>query len=312
VQVGVIRSGLVEARHEVTVAAVDGPGRTIVVDGPDPDRPFFVRSAAKPFQAAVSQRLGADLGPEQMAIAAASHGAQPVHVAYVRTMLEEAGLDEGALRCPPSWPIGETAQRRAAAAGETGPRRIFNNCSGKHAAMLRACVARGWPLEYEHADHPLQKEMIDAVADATGSDTTPVGVDGCGVPTLRGTVPGLARAFARLHGDPDLAFAADCVYRCSALTADGDRPETRLARWVGGPVKGGAMGCVAIALPGGPAVAAKCWSGTMRAAIVGVIAVLRRLGLLPDHPYGRLREVARPPVLGGGRPAGEMAVLEAA
>ena len=34
------------------------------------------------------------------------------------------------------------------------------NCSGKHAAMLAACVARGWPLAgYLDPEHPLQREV---------------------------------------------------------------------------------------------------------------------------------------------------------
>ncbi|NIR36841.1 MAG: asparaginase, partial [Actinobacteria bacterium] len=49
--VAVERSGLVEARHEVAAAAVDRDGRVIETLGSDTDRPFFLRSALKPFQA---------------------------------------------------------------------------------------------------------------------------------------------------------------------------------------------------------------------------------------------------------------------
>ena len=34
------------------------------------------------------------------------------------------------------------------------------NCSGKHAAMLSACVAAGWPTAgYLERDHPLQQAI---------------------------------------------------------------------------------------------------------------------------------------------------------
>ena len=86
-QVAAIRSGLVEARHDVTVVAATPTG--VIESSGDTEDRFFLRSTAKPFQAAVSQRFGAGLSTEQLAMAGASHGGQPVHIAYVREMLAE-------------------------------------------------------------------------------------------------------------------------------------------------------------------------------------------------------------------------------
>ena len=41
-------------------------------------------------------------------------------------------------------------------------------------------------------------------------------------------------------------------------------------------------------------------------AVVGLIAVMRRLGLLSDAALTALEEVASPAVLGGGRPVGAL------
>jgi len=306
VLVGEVRSGLVEARHPVTVAAVDGSGRPVASFGEAIDRPFYFRSAAKPFQGLVSQRFGAALVPEQLAVACGSHGGQPVHLAYVATMLAEVGLDVSALRCPPSWPRSASATRRVAAAGLT-LRPLFHNCSGKHAAMLRACAAQGWSTaDYTDPGHPLQRAVLVYAGDVTGEPLTPVGVDGCGVPTFRVTVPGLAAAYARLATDPDLAPVADAMYRFSSLTSDGELPEAELARWVPGVVKGGARGCVGLAWYGGLGIAAKAWTGEISVAVIGVIEMLRRLGLLPAYQEEALASVARPAVLGGGRPVGAL------
>jgi L-asparaginase II len=309
VRIGTVRSGLLEAYHEVTVVAVAADGSVLEHDGPNGDREFFLRSAAKPFQAAIAQRFGADLQPEQMAIASGSHGAQPVHVGYVRRMLEEVGLTEDALLCPPARPMSASADRRLSSAGDLEPRAVYNNCSGKHAAMLRACVSQGWPTEYTDPAHPLQVATIRYVAEVVRGGGEPVGVDGCGVPTIRSSVNGLAHAYARLAVDPLLADVADAAYRFSSLTADGDRSESRLARWAGCAVKGGAMGCIGLAHWSGVGVAAKSWSGHIETAIMAVIEVLRRLRLLPDHPYEALADVAHPPVLGGGRPVGRLQIL---
>jgi L-asparaginase II len=308
VRIGSVRSGLVEARHDVTVVAATTDG-VVDVFGPRDD-PFFLRSAAKPFQAAVSQRLGAGLGTEQLAMAAASHGGQPVHVAYVRQMLAEAGLGEEHLRCPPSRPSVIGADRRLAAAGDTADRAVYHNCSGKHAAMLRACLAQGWSLEYTAEDHPLQQRNIAYVEEMTGVPATPVGVDGCGVPTLRSTVAGLASAFARLATEPELAGVASAMYRYSSLTADGGRNDTCVARWGAATVKIGAMGCIGVAHQSGVGVAAKCWSGDFEVTVMAAVHMLRHLGLMPDYPYQSLAEVAHPPVLGGGATVGALEVLD--
>ena len=308
--IGSIRSGVVEARHPVTVAAADTAGAVVFRAGDDQETRFFFRSAAKPFQAAVSRRLGLPLAAEQLALASASHGGQPIHAALAAGMLAEAGLGPDDLLCPPAWPASASAVHRLAAAGVTAPHRLYHNCSGKHSAMLRACVAQGWPLRYTDADHPLQREIREEVAAAAGESPDPMGVDGCGVPTFSGTAAGLARAFARLATDPALAPVADAVARFAAITADGDRAEAELARWCPAAVKAGAQGCIGVAWFGGLGVAAKCWTGVEAAAVVAIVAVLRHLGILPDYPAEMLAAVARPAVLGGGRPVGSLQVLE--
>lgn len=309
VLVGVVRSGLVESRHPVTVAAVDGSGRVVRRWGDDQEAVFFLRSAAKPFQAAVSQRNGAGLAPEQLALACGSHGGQPVHAALAEAMLRAVVLGPEHLLCPPDRSAADAAFARAALAGEPR-RRLFHNCSGKHSAMLRACVARGWSLRYTDPDHPLQRQIREEIESSTGEEAGPVGVDGCGVPTFRGTTTGLARAFARLATDADLAPVAAAMRRFASLTSDGDRAEARLARWFPAAVKGGAQGCVGIAWVGGLGLAAKCWTGQSVPAMAAAVAALQQLGLLSPHQQEMLADVARPVVEGGGAPVGAWEVLE--
>jgi len=308
VRIGVVRSGLIEARHDVSVVAATPDGGVASL-GESGGR-FFLRSAAKPFQAAISQEAGAALGTEQLAVACGSHGGQPVHIAHVRRMLDEVGLDESHLLCPPVRPSSIGADRRLAAAGDIEQRSIFHNCSGKHAAMLRACVAQGWPLEYTDAGHPLQKRTLAFVEEMIGSDLTPVGIDGCGVPTFRSTVAGLATGFAKVASDPRMEEVADAMYRYSSLTADGERGDARLARWGTATVKIGAMGCIGVAHQSGVGIAAKCWSGQFEVAVMAVIEMLRHLGLISEYPLQALADVANPPVLGGGVPVGAYEVLD--
>ncbi len=56
-----VRSGLEETYHEGAVA-ISEPNGTVVAFSGDIDRPFFLRSSAKPFQAYISQSSGAKGG----------------------------------------------------------------------------------------------------------------------------------------------------------------------------------------------------------------------------------------------------------
>lgn len=225
-------------------------------------------------------------------------------------MLGEVGLDSSHLRCPPDWPASADEEARLKAEGTDAKSALFHNCSGKHAAMLRACVAQGWPLEYTPADHPLQQEVVEFATEIIGAPVTPTGVDGCGVPVLRGDVIGLAKFFAQTVTQPELRPVAENSARYASLTSDGDRTEAVLARWFPAVVKGGAMGCIGAGwLEGDVGFAVKCWSGQSAPAMVGLIALIDRLGMLAGHPQSQLAEIANPPVLGGGRPVGRLEVL---
>ena len=101
----------------------------------------------------------------------------------------------------------------AAAALPGAPRRIHHNCSGKHALGLALCVVEGWPVEgYLDAEHPLQRAMADAVADALGVEAPAQAVDGCGMLTFHAPLAALARAFGRLAGG-ELGRAGDARRR---------------------------------------------------------------------------------------------------
>lgn len=301
-----VRSGLVETVHEGTVAVCRADG-SLVASAGDVDTPFFLRSAAKPFQAAVSQRSGARLTPVELALACASHRGQPVHVALVEAILAGGGLHESHLGCPPDWPLAAPASRRLLNAGESRPRRIWHNCSGKHSGFLRACVAKDWPLEsYLNPDHPLQVEVVELVSDLGGFPAAPVGVDGCGAPVLRTTARVMARLFAALATAGDLSEIFTVMHRYPALVASNEEGDALVATSLHAVAKGGAQGCIGVGLASGLGVAVKAWDGDYQAAVVGAISALSQLGVLGDTARVRLEDAARPMVMGGGAPVGAL------
>jgi L-asparaginase II len=177
--------------------------------------------------------------------------------------------------------------------------------------MLRACVAQGWSLDYTDPSHPLQVEIAAAATEASGRAVEPTGTDGCGVPTLRSDTVGLARIFSRLVNDPAYAEVAAAAAAHASLTADGTRAEARLATWLPAVVKGGAEGCIGLGmLEHGVAFAAKSWTGLSAPAVVALLALIDRVGLLSDHQRAMLDSIAHPAVLGGGQRVGEIRALD--
>jgi L-asparaginase II len=175
------RGDVAESRHRVHAVAVrDG---AIVASAGHPALVAFLRSAAKPIQALPVARARPDLTQEEVAIACASHLARPDQLEHVRSLLAKAPAAEEELECGPE------------------PTPLEHNCSGKHAAMLALCRARGWPSEgYRLAEHPCQQAMLAEVARVSELDAAsiPTAVDGCGVVTFALPLERAARAFSRL------------------------------------------------------------------------------------------------------------------
>ena len=254
----------------------------------------------------VSHRNGAGLVPEQMALACASHGGHPVHVGLVAGMLDEVGLSADDLKCPPTPPSSPEARLLLARRGAPALKRIHHNCSGKHSAFLRACVAQGWPKgSYLDPGHPLQQGVFELIVEATGEPTEPEGIDGCGAPIASGTVRGLATAFARLSQDPEYADAAVAMARYPSLVADNVRSDGILGAWWGGPLKRGAQGLIAAGRHG-VGIAVRSRSGSSSVAMVALIDVMKRLDLLSDAALTALEDIATPALLGGGRRVGAL------
>ncbi len=298
-RVVVERSGLVESFHEVAAVAVDPSGRIVATTGQS-DELFFIRSAAKPFQAMVCETLGGEMPDEWLAVAGASHDADPVHLAVVNAILGSAGLDESHLRTPPARAGGAAARSRDRTISP-----LRHNCSGKHAAMLRACRRQGWEVEgYLDPNHPLQSAITQEMTRLFSPLAIPVGVDGCGAPVFRCTVASLATGYAALL-TPGYRRVLNAMMRYPALVSGWDNYDAVLARTLGAAAKRGAEACLGAVLPGRGALAIKIWDGDERRALpVALLAVLRSMGWIPNWAGAQLEEKWSRPVLGRGRPVG--------
>ena len=312
--VGVIRSGVEESIHLVDVVVADATGAIVAFAG-EPDRTAFARSCMKPLQASVSLSLTPwDVTTTETAVMCASHNAEPVHLAAVRSILARAGVDEAALRCPAARPMDDLAM-----AEDPARRPVNSDCSGKHAGMLAASRGQGWPIDtYPDPDHPLQRRVLATVSGVLEAEPRSIGVDGCGVPVHALPLSGMAVLYARMLEPDRFGAVGASVGRAVAamraepyLVAGRNRVDTALMEAAPGLVaKSGAEAMACAAVPGERAtgVAVKVRDGGSRGAGPVLLETLRLLGILPEEHPQRLAAFLRPEVLGGGRPVGELRV----
>ena len=271
------------------------------------DRPVLPRSSNKPVQATALLAAGwTPRSSAELAIGAGSHNGEDGHRELAAAMLDAVGLDADDLGCPPALPQHE-ATKAAWLAADRKPDRLAMNCSGKHAAMLSACVASGWPIAgYLDRDHPLQQAIEARLAEAGGEPVTAVVVDGCGAPQHALSVTGLARGVLSLVQAADGSrgrAVADAMRAEPWFVAGTGREDTDLMRAVPGLlVKGGADGVHVAALPGRGAVALKLDDGGERGRTPALSAALRRLGLATEV----LAPWLLTPVSGGDDVVGEV------
>ena len=301
--VEIVRSGFVEGHHHGSVVAL-GPDGEVAWSVGDVRSQILPRSTNKPLQAVGMVGLGLDLPPRLLALAAASHSGEEMHLAGVREILASAGVTEQALGNIPDLPLDPAVRDQWLREGRE-PSKLVQNCSGKHAAMIATCVARDWQISgYFEPDHPLQL-LIQRRFERLTDEPAHVAVDGCGAPLLSASLTGVARAFRTLAlaTEGPERRVADAIREFPEYVSGTNRDELRLLRAVPGAIgKLGAEAVYAVALPDGRTVALKIDDGGDRARPVVMAEALRRLGVESDE----VDALGTHTLYGGGVPVGEI------
>ncbi len=308
------RSGFVESRHAGSAVVLTGEGDVVRSLG-NVTSPVFPRSSMKPFQAVAVMTSGVTLRGVDAVIASASHSGTQRHADLTRGLLARAGIPVTALACPAAWPE-DAATRDALIRNGLGKDPVYMNCSGKHAAMLVACVQNGWPLEgYLDPAHPLQKRILDVVERFTGERPAATGVDGCGAPVHALSLTALARGIARIatsrSNSPfaiyrEAGFLAEAVRENGWVIAGPGRPDTVVIDRLGLFVKGGAEGVMVASAANGTTVALKILDGSLRAATIVALSLLADAGAIARSDLDAVAPELDLAVSGGGRPVGQI------
>jgi L-asparaginase II len=218
------RAGVVESRQRghVVVVGPDGlPERAVG----EPDVLVTLRSAVKPFALVALVDAGGvpafQLTPQELALMAASHSGEDLHVRTLQSVFRRANLAQSLLACgSEGMPIDRVTSTRLARDGET-PGAFRHMCSGFHAASLLLSRHAGWSLQdYWRPEHPSQLAVRAVVARVFGVNpqTMRTAVDSCGVLTYAFPLLEVARAFALLADPQGVADSPSRRALAPALT----------------------------------------------------------------------------------------------
>jgi len=215
------RGRIVESIHYGSIAVVDANGKLISSIG-DPYTVAFLRSSAKPFQALpFVERGGVEhfgFTPRELSMACASHNGSVLHVETAQAMQKKVGIEEHDLQCGAHMP-DDVAEFKSMIVNDRKPTPNYNNCSGKHTAMLAHAKMRGLPLEnYLDINHPIQQDILASFSEMCSVPVSEIelGTDGCSAPNFAVPLFNAALGMARFCDPRKLTSAR--AEACSKIT----------------------------------------------------------------------------------------------
>ncbi len=324
--VNITRGPVVESRHRAAYALVDTGGRVLRSAG-DIERPVYPRSAIKSLQALAMVESGAaaayGLSQAEIALACASHLGEARHAETVAAWLARMGLSEADLACGSQVPSREDSIEALFGSGGR-PSQLHNNCSGKHSGMLTLALhLKASTKGYLKVHHAVQQRIIGVLESMTSVDLgrAPVGVDGCGIPTLAAPLANWALAMARL-GNPDdqpdgrqeaCRIVREAVAAAPFMLGGTDDFVTDVTSVLGtrALIKNGAEGVFCASFPGlRLGLALKVDDGAGRAAKVLMGRILLALGIFSEEEVASLQKHLSPAVINrAGLEVGEQRAL---
>ena len=311
VVIEVMRGQVVESSHQVMAAVADEHQRIVTSWG---NIGFLTlpRSAIKMIQTLPLIESGAfdrfALDDRHLALASASHRGTKEQIELAKDWMQKVGIKEEMLVCgfhPPSDEAALAEFHRA----QTKPSPLFNNCIGKHLALITTCLhLKEDPKGYDKYDHPAQKRLRQVLGEATKLDhqKTPHAIDGCGVLTYGLPLQNLAMAMSVFYNGKETELRKASAARVLKAVQDhaalfsgpGDFTTLVLEKTKGKAiVKNGAEGVYCGLIPDRKvSFAVKCADGSHRGARAVVALLLRKYGAFSEPDFSANLDWLVPPV----------------
>lgn len=242
--------------------------------------PFYLRSCAKPLQAALIVDYNLDFTLEEIALCCASHAGEDCHVNLAKQLLSKIGLNEKNLKCGLHRPISKTADKNLLLSGQNET--VFhNNCVGKHIMMLAICLKNGWDIEnYYDIEHPVQQLIKEKIYDLCEiEEDYPITKDGCGVPVFSMPLDNMQKGYLNLFTADKYSKIAKAFLEYPYIIGGEDRLDTKIMQHSKNLVaKVGAGGlCIVVNLDFADCLIVKVLDCDMQAREITTLSMLKKM-----------------------------------
>lgn len=310
--VEVTRGAVVESYHQVNAVVVNEIGNIVSYWG----NPLFLtypRSAIKMLQALPLVESGAadrfGLDEKHIALACASHRGEREHIQALKEWATKVPFEESQLVCGPHWPYHE-ASAQDLIRKKVKLSAFYNNCAGKHAAIITTCLHLGENVQgYEKYEHSAQKRMRKVLTETMKIDHSkvPYASDGCSILTYAVPLQAMAAGmsvFVNSRENTDRKAAAQKILHAIKfnpfyLSGSDNFASVVIEKTQGRAIiKGGAEGVFCGVIPEKKvAFAVKASDGAGRAAQAVTAAILLQFGGLSPQEFTALGEHTQPSVV---------------
>ena len=199
----ITRGKTLESLHEVKCFLSSLDGKKIFSTNNEKDV-IYPRSSIKIFQGITFSNSNAiklyNLNKKQIALSCSSHCGENFHIRELKNWLKKVNLKISDLKCGIHNPIHQESSNKLYLSGKQ-PNQIYNNCAGKHLAMLTSCIANNFPIKnYLEFDHPHQINIRKVFSKFTENIISKknYGIDGCSAPQYAFTIEKLGKALSNL------------------------------------------------------------------------------------------------------------------
>ncbi len=258
------RGNKLESEHIAFAVLATDAG--LVSSWGDASRSIFSRSLIKPIQAKVSLDFivsaGRKLSASQIAIASSSHYAEPEQLLVVDSILQDFSIEQTKIACG-----------------------YKHNCSGKHSAILAACLSANLGDDYLRPEHKYNLALRAELERLGLSSSTYSCSDGCGLQTFYLSLSDLAMIFARLIVDPTYSQIITAMNEYPSLIAGKEQFDSLLMQNYPGRfiAKSGAEGLMMLAnLETKQVLVLKLLDGAKRAKAFAAVHIIKQLGWIEN------------------------------
>ena len=309
--VEVQRGSMAESYHRGAIVVVNSNG-TVLHSWGNANKLVYPHSSIKSIQALSLLESGAykafNLGPEEIALACASHTGEAMHTELAQKWLRKIEEQEEVLACGSHAPLDKKTRQKLFAS-QNKPTAVHNTCSGKHLGFITTAKHLGIdPKGYAMRSHPVQKMAEKTLSELSHSKLTDQqsGIDGCGIPVVSIPLYNLALAMANFVSPNCLSekrrVAAEMIINAKrshpTLVGGNQKLCSRLMKHCPNLiVKDGNEGVYTAALPDKRiGIALTIDDGSLKAADVAITNLLKVLDVIPTGVENEFKNDLKPEI----------------